>query len=91
MGDFISQNLANTAWAFATADQNDASLFAALATAAEQRMGDFTSQGLANAAWAFARASQGDVSIFAALATAAEQRTGDFNSRAQRCTEAPRA
>ena len=50
MGDFKSQNLANAAWAFATADQSDASLFAALATAAEQRMGDFNSRNLANAA-----------------------------------------
>ena len=42
MCDFSSQELANTAWAFATAGQNDASLFAALAKAAEQRLGDFT-------------------------------------------------
>ena len=69
MCNFISQGLANAAWAFATANQSDASLFAALATAAERRMSDFNSQDLANAAWAFARASQGDVSIFAALAT----------------------
>ena len=32
MGGFIPQNLVNTAWAFAKAGQNDASLFAALAT-----------------------------------------------------------
>ena len=61
MGDFISQNLANVAWAFATADQSDASLFTALATAAERRMSDFNSQELANAAWAFATSSQSDV------------------------------
>ena len=42
MCDFNSQELANAAWAFAMADQSDASLFAALATAAEQHMGDFT-------------------------------------------------
>ena len=42
IGDFNSQELANAAWAFAMADPNDASLFAALATAAEQCMGDFT-------------------------------------------------
>ena len=41
MGGFNPQNLANAAWAFATADQNDASLFAALATAAQRRMGGF--------------------------------------------------
>ena len=50
MGDFNSQELANAAWAFATADQSDALLFAALATAAERRMSNFNSQDLANAA-----------------------------------------
>ena len=34
MSDFNSQGLANAAWAFATVDQSDASLFAALAAAA---------------------------------------------------------
>ena len=61
IGDFNSQGLANAAWAFATADQSDASLFAALATTAERRMSDFNSQELANAAWAFATSSQSDV------------------------------
>ena len=36
------EELANAAWAFATADQSDVSLLATLATAAEQHMGDFT-------------------------------------------------
>ena len=63
------------------ADQSDASLFAALATAAERRISDFNSQELANAAWAFAKASQGRVSLFAALATAADRRTSDFTSQ----------
>ena len=56
MCDFNSQELANAAWAFAMADQSDASLFAALTTAAEQLMCDFNSQQLANAAWALATA-----------------------------------
>ena len=54
------QDLANTAWAFATASQSDAQLFAALARAAERRLGDFNVQELANTAWAFATASQSD-------------------------------
>ena len=41
MGDFKPQELANTAWGFATAGRKDTSLFAALATAAQRRMGDF--------------------------------------------------
>ena len=50
VGDFKAQELANIAWAFATACQSDAPLFAALARAAEQRVGDFKTQGLANTA-----------------------------------------
>ena len=71
-GDFKVQDLANTAWAFATASQQDAQLFAALARAAELRLGDFKVQELANTAWAFATASQQDAQLFAALARAAE-------------------
>ena len=56
MGDFNMQELANTAWAFASAGQHVVSLFAALATAAERRVGDFNVQALANTAWAFAKA-----------------------------------
>ena len=37
--DFSSQELTNTAWAFATAGQTDVALVAALASAAEWRMG----------------------------------------------------
>ena len=35
------------------AGQLDASLYAALAMAAEQRMGEFHAQNIANASWAF--------------------------------------
>ena len=40
----------NTVWAFATSGRKNASLFAALATAAAQRMGNFNSQDLDNTA-----------------------------------------
>ena len=50
LGDFKVQDLANTAWAFATASQQDAELFAALARVAELRLGDFKVQELANTA-----------------------------------------
>ena len=55
--DFNPQGLANSAWAFATAGQNDASLFAALATATEQHMGGFIPQDFANTVWAIATLS----------------------------------
>ena len=38
MGEFNKQDLANTAWAFATVNRPDEKLFTALARAAEQRM-----------------------------------------------------
>ena len=67
------QDLAKTAWAFATASQSDVQLFAALARAAEQRVSDFNMQDLANTAWAFATVSQSDAQLLAALARAAER------------------
>ena len=58
MGNFNPQELANTAWAFATLGQLDAQLFTALARAVERRVGNFNTQNLANAAWAFATVGQ---------------------------------
>ena len=60
VGDFTLQELANTAWAFATVGQSDAQLFTALAREAERRVVDFNPQELANTAWAFATLSQVD-------------------------------
>jgi len=59
--------------------QKDASLFGALAKAAERRLGDLNPQDLANTAWAFAMVDQKAASLFAALAAAAELHLGDFN------------
>ena len=50
----MPQDLANTAWAFATVKQPDAILFAAFTRAVEWQMSEFTEQNLANTAWAFA-------------------------------------
>ena len=66
MGDFNSQALANTAWAFATVSHKDQQLFTALAAAAEWHMGDFNPQALANTAWAFATASHKEEQLFTA-------------------------
>ena len=43
VGDFNTQNLANTAWAVATAGRLDAQLFTVLAREAERLLGDFNS------------------------------------------------
>ena len=50
VGDFHAQDLANTAWAFATLGLSDVKLFAALGRAATWCVGDFDVQGLANTA-----------------------------------------
>ena len=44
LGGFSAQELANTAWAFATASQREAPLFAALASAVERCLGCFSAQ-----------------------------------------------
>ena len=51
LSNFNPQNVANTAWAFATANYRDEKLFAALAIAAEQRLSEFNPQEVANTAW----------------------------------------
>ena len=47
---FNPQDVANTAWAFATVKYRDEKLFAALARAAERRLSDFNPQDAANTA-----------------------------------------
>ena len=55
--DFKPQELANTAWAFATAGRAAPTLLDAIATEAVRRgLRDFNEQELANTAWAFAAA-----------------------------------
>jgi len=54
---FKPQELANTAWAFATADRSDALLFVLLVRVVERRLGEFKPQDFANTAWAFATAA----------------------------------
>ena len=49
-GEFNAQDLANTAWAFATVGQQDEQLFKALARMAQWRLGEFNAQDFANTA-----------------------------------------
>ena len=71
VGSFNTQNVANTAWAFAQAGQLDTQLFMVLARVVEWREGSFPTQDLANTAWAFARASQLGTQPFMVLARVA--------------------
>ena len=58
---FSAQDLANTAWAFATVGQQEQQFFKALVKMAERRLDQFNAQSLANTAWAFATVRQKDV------------------------------
>jgi hypothetical protein len=74
MGTFNAQDLAITAWAFATAAVRAQGLFAALVVHCEQRMGTFNAQALANTVWAFVTAGVRPPGLFDALAVRCEQR-----------------
>lgn len=50
-------------WAFAKADWLNASVFAAVAMAAERRAGNFKPQGVSNTVWAFAVAGRSDAAL----------------------------
>ena len=80
MGDFNPQALVNTAWAFATASQKDALLFAALATTTEQHMGDFNPQELANTALAFASVDIQKLELMRKVSAAASLHIEQFDS-----------
>ena len=77
MGDLKAQGIANTAWAFATANRFDALLFAIFACAVERFVVEFSAQNLANTLWAVATAGRADAPLFAASAGAAESGPGD--------------
>jgi len=79
LSEFNQQDVANTAWAFATVKYRDEELFAALAIAADRRLSEFNPQEVANTAWAFATVNYRNEQPFAALATAAERRLSEFS------------
>jgi len=81
VSDFNAQNLANTAWAFATAGRAAPALFDAISVEAACRVSDFNPQNLANTAWAFATAGRAAPVLFEALAAEAAQRVRDFSSQ----------
>jgi hypothetical protein len=79
LSSFKPQALANTAWAFATADYAAPALLDAIAAAAVPRLRDFNPQNLANTAWAFATAGHAAPALLDAIAGAAVPRLRDFN------------
>mmetsp|Transcript_25318 Transcript_25318/g.81901 ORF Transcript_25318/g.81901 Transcript_25318/m.81901 type:complete len:551 (-) Transcript_25318:1772-3424(-) len=81
VGDFNSQEMAITAWAFATASVAAPRLFEAIAAEASARIRQFTPQQLANTAWAFATASVVAPRLLEAIADEAPRRIHEFNSQ----------
>jgi hypothetical protein len=79
IADFSPQDLANTAWAFATLKHRAPLLFDTIARAAPVRIGDFSPQNLASTAWAFATMNHEAPLLFDAIAGAAQARIDDFN------------
>ncbi|KAJ1639504.1 hypothetical protein T492DRAFT_608022 [Pavlovales sp. CCMP2436] len=78
IGSFRPQNLANTAWAFATLGMPDPRFFEAIARESEQRISTFKPQELANTAWAFATLGMRAPRLFNAIAHESEHRIGSF-------------
>eukprot|EP00634_Sargassococcus_sp_CCMP2135_P009972 CAMPEP_0198664504 /NCGR_PEP_ID=MMETSP1467-20131203/56508_1 /TAXON_ID=1462469 /ORGANISM="unid. sp., Strain CCMP2135" /LENGTH=72 /DNA_ID=CAMNT_0044401071 /DNA_START=1 /DNA_END=215 /DNA_ORIENTATION=- len=72
--------MANTVWAFATADVAALQLFDAIAAEATDRITDFDAQALANTVWAFAKARVAASRLFDAVAAESLQRMTTFNS-----------
>ena len=68
MGEFKTQELANTVWAYATAAHGAQALFAAIGEVAVPQMGAYNAQGLSNTVWAYATAQHADATLFDAVA-----------------------
>jgi len=77
-GDFNPQQLANTAWAFATAVHAAPALFDAIAEESSKQVGKFKAQDMANTAWAFATAGHTASALFDAIAAESAGRVREF-------------
>jgi len=78
-GDFKPKELADTAWALATAGRTAPALFAAIALEAARRVRRFSPQELASLAWAFATAGHAAPALFDAIAAEATRRVRRFS------------
>ena len=81
VGELNPQELATTAWAYATARRRAPALYDAIAAEATGRVRTLNPQGIANLAWAFARAGHAAPRLFDVLAAEAVQQMPDFNAQ----------
>jgi len=77
--EFEPQELANTAWAFATAGRATHALLDAVAEESAGRVREFNPQELANMAWAFATAGHAAPALFDAIGREAAERVRQLN------------
>jgi len=76
--EFMPQELANMAWAFARAGHASDSLMDAIAEESAERLDDFKPQELANTAWAFATAGHAAPALFHAIGKESAGRVREF-------------
>jgi len=76
--EFKPQELANTAWAFATAGRATHALMDAVAEESAERVREFAPQALANTAWAFATAGHAAPALFDAIGKESAGRVREF-------------
>ena len=82
LNQFSTQALANTAWAYATAQHPAPALFDAIAAEAAPRMHQFDPQALTNTAWAYATAQHASPDLLNAIAAEAAPRVREFKPQA---------
>jgi len=78
-GDFKPKELADTAWALATAGRTAPKLFVAIAFEVARHVRAFNPQGLATIAWAFATAGHTATALFDAIAAETTRRVRKFS------------
>ncbi|KAJ1629994.1 hypothetical protein T492DRAFT_593293 [Pavlovales sp. CCMP2436] len=81
IGSFKPQEMANTAWAFATLGLPAPKLFDAIARESEQRIGTFNPQDLSNTAWSFATLGVRAPKLFDAIVRESVQHIGSFTAQ----------
>ena len=78
-GEFKAQEIANTAWAFATLGQTHLEQFSAVSAEGALCPGRCTAQNIAHSTWAFATFTQQGEELFAVLAAESAQRLNEFS------------
>lgn len=79
--DLIPQDLANTAWAFATLGLPDSDLMDQILQEVIAKVSDFSTQNLANTAWAYAKLGLWNERLMQTLSLAIVRKVKDFDGQ----------